>query len=107
MKTKNYYLREIVKNTGSKTFNMKNEIFYLKQIASNFGASVTGNSKNRNYYLELIAENTKDYKAHDDYVALICNTEIVQKDDIITCMARVMVDGESVSGQEVKFYVEE
>lgn len=107
MKTNNYYLREIAKNTGSEISTMKNDVFYLRDIASNVGATVTGNVKNRNTYLKIIAEHTENYQSLDDYIALICNEDIVQKDSIVGCKARVIIDGEVAVGETVNFYVEE
>lgn len=107
MKTNNYYLRKIANNTGSEISKMKNDVFYLREIASNTGASVTGKIKNRNAYLKIIAENTENYESLDDYLVLICDDDIVQKDGKLTCRARLTLNGKSASGIEVKFYVEE
>ena len=105
--TKNKLLRTIANNTGGNVSTMKNKLSLLKTIASNLGATVTGNTKNEITYLQMIAEGTEDYQSLDDYVVVIGDKNVIQSEDTVTLRARVFVDGKSVSGKTVNFYVED
>lgn len=107
MKNNNYYLRKIANNTGSEISKMKNELYYLRLIASNVGATVTGKLKNRNAYLKMIEEHTRDYQSKDDIAMLIGDKDIIQIGDKYNPMVVVAVDGKVAVDERVDFYIVE
>lgn len=104
MKSDNYYLRQIAKNTGSEVSKMKNNVLLLKQIAYNLGADVSGKLKTANQYLKLISEKIAFL---NDKIVVSSDKDIIQVDEVAELQAEVTIDGEKAVGETVSFYVED